>query len=233
MSRRSNLVLAAIAGAGTVLLFSGIALASGAVQLGPAAAPTSAFAAGKVVAASAIGISVAELRKELPGKSLAQIAQAHGVPRDTLVQKLVVALDADIDKALADKTITQDQADKLKTNVPARVASGVDRVFPQSKGVGARAPRVAEFARDIATDAAKAIGTAQLKRELPGKTVAQVAQAHGVSRDSLIQALITDAAGRIDSAAGSGRITADQAAKLKTMVAAAVARLVDRTFPSR
>src|SRR5205085_3877653 len=176
MSRRSNLVLAAIAGAGTVLLFSGIALASGAVQLGHAAAPTSAFAAGKVVAASAIGISVAELRKELPGKSLAQIAQAHGVPRDTLVQKLVVALDADIDKALADKTITQDQADKLKTNVPARVASGVDRVFPQSKGVGARAPRVAEFARDIATDAAKAIGigAAQLQRELPGKTVAQL-----------------------------------------------------------
>ena len=179
-----------------------------------------------VAVANAIGIAPAELRTELPGRSLATVAQAHGVSRDTLVQKLIAAVDADVDRALADKRITSEQADRLKKNAPDTVAKAVDRVIAQPKVV---APRVKASAADLAAAAAKAIGISadQLKRELPGKSVAQVAQAHGVTRDAVVQSLTTAANDRIAAAAAAGKLTADQAARMKALAPAAIATFVD------
>ena len=183
-------------------------------------------------AAQAIGISIADLRKALPGKSLSQVAAAHGVARDALVQKLVAAETARIDAALTANKITQQQADTLKAKLHDAVAKGVDRVFPEAKAVAAKLPAIAA---GLDVDAAKTIGIsgAQLKAELPGKTLAQVAQAHNVSRDALVQALTAAAAARIDGAASAGKLSADQAAKLKAMLPPTLARFVDRTHPAR
>ena len=179
-----------------------------------------------VAVANAIGIAPSELRTELPGRSLATVAQAHGVSRDTLVQKLIAAVDADVDRALADKKITSEQADRLKKNAPDTVAKAVDRVTAQPKVV---APRVKASAADLAAAAAKAIGISadQLKRELPGKSVAQVAQAHGVTRDAVVQSLTTAANDRIAAAAAAGKLTADQAARMKALAPVAIATFVD------
>ena len=178
-------------------------------------------------AANAIGIAPADLRQELPGKTLAMVAQAHGVSRDALVQMLVATVDADADKAVADKKITSEQADRLKKNAPDAIAKAVDRVVPQPKTAG---PRVKAIANDLISGAAKAIGipTDQLKRELPGKSVVQVAQAHNVSRDTLTGALTKDAIDRIDAAVSAAKITADQASRMRALVPAAVVKFVDR-----
>ena len=61
-----------------------------------------------------------------------------------------------------------------------------------------------------------------------GKTLADVANATaGKSRDGLVAALTTDATAKIDEAATSGAITADQAAGAKQKLSAQVAQLVD------
>ncbi len=148
-------------------------------------------------ATKVIGIDQAQLKKELPGKSLAQVAQAHGVSRDTLLQKLNAAATARIDKALADGKLTKDQADKLKASAGDAIARFVDRTWPTGTGgLGARGDKGLGA---LLQGSAKAIGISvdQLKRELLGKSIAQVAQVHGVSRDVLVQRMTASAQGRL------------------------------------
>ena len=153
-------------------------------------------------AAAAIGISAADLKKDLPGKSLAQVAQAHNVSRDTLVQKLTTAADARVDTAQRGNKITKDQADKLKANVPAMVGKFVDEVrrAPQPGAHGGKAAL-----GNLLQEAAKAIGITpdQLKTELPGKSLTQVASLHGVDRNTLIQKLTASADARVAALIGT------------------------------
>src|SRR5215212_8587297 len=55
----------------------------------------------------------------------------------------------------------------------------------------------------------------QLRQELPGKSLTDVANAHGVSPSTLSTALKTQATTRIDQEVSSGRLTAEQAAQMK------------------
>src|ERR1051326_7097300 len=84
--------------AGTVLAFS--SAASGATvlaqtaQTGPHAGHRSA------VAAQAIGITPEQLHQELPGKSLAQVAEAHGKSADDVASALKTAAHARVDQRI-------------------------------------------------------------------------------------------------------------------------------------
>lgn len=156
-------------------------------------------------AASAIGISVDQLKQELPGKRLTQVAAAHGISRDTLVQRLIDAETARIDQALANGKITQTQADKLKTSLADAIGKAVDRVFAQKVPGPRRGAIVDRFlVGRVFDDAAAAIGISvdQLKQELPGKSLVQVAVAHGVSRDQLIAKLRAAIDTRLDTTLG-------------------------------
>jgi hypothetical protein len=67
------------------------------------------------------------------------------------------------------------------------------------------------------TAAAQAMGISvdQLRQELPGKTLADVARAHNVDPNAVASALKTAAASRIDQDVTAGRLTADQASQAK------------------
>jgi DNA-binding phage protein len=64
------------------------------------------------------------------GKSLGDIANEKGTGRDGLVAALTLAANTRIDKAVADKKVTVDQATTLKAKVTAEIASFVDRKYP-------------------------------------------------------------------------------------------------------
>ena len=64
------------------------------------------------------------------GKSLGDIATEKGKSRDGLVQVLTTAANTRIDKAVADKQLTAEQATTLKTKVAAEIATFVDRKAP-------------------------------------------------------------------------------------------------------
>jgi uncharacterized protein YidB (DUF937 family) len=180
-------------------------------------------------AAKAIGITLEQLKTELPGKSLAQVAQAHGVSRDTLVQRLVAAGTARLDQAATEKKLTADQVTKLKERLPQAIGRFVDAVREQ------RAPSAHKFAIETLKEAAAAIGITpeQLRSELPGKSLAQVAQAHGVSRDALVQKLVAAVTARIDTAVAEKKLTAEQAAKLKEGLSGRIGTAVDRVRNER
>jgi hypothetical protein len=123
-------------------------------------------------------------------------------------------------------TITQAQADSVISALEqARPAGG--------KGAGRGIGR--EARREGASVAAATIGitTTELRTELrSGKTIAEVATAHGVSPQKVIDAMVADAEARLDAAVTAGRITAAQAATMKTRIAAQIADRVNNGRPA-
>jgi hypothetical protein len=61
------------------------------------------------------------------GKSLVQIAQAKGVTEQQLVNTILAAKRADLDKLVRDGKLTQAQADLMYTNMQQTVAQAVNR----------------------------------------------------------------------------------------------------------
>jgi uncharacterized protein (DUF433 family) len=150
-------------------------------------------------AAKAIDIEpkalVAELRK---GQSIADVAAAHDVAEQTVVDAIVTAATQKIDVAVAAGKLDANRAADLKAKLPERVRQLVERT-PKHGANGRRAA----LARPVAI-AAKAIGidAKDLAAELQaGKTVAQVAQEHDVDPQQVIDALVDAGTKRLQAAA--------------------------------
>lgn len=100
---------------------------------------------------------------------------------------------------------------------------------PGGPGIGG--PRV-RIALDVA---AQALGLtpAQLRTELSGKSLADVARARNVDPARVADALKAEANTRIDRAATDGRVTADQVAALKQRTATEIDASLTRQVPAR
>jgi hypothetical protein len=162
-------------------------------------------------AATYIGITEDALRTELAtGKSLADVAVAHGKTRDGLIAALVQASTTEI-TTLVD----------TKNPFPAPPAGGPGRGFHIEGNPLAAASTYL------------GISEADLRTKLQaGQNLGQIAAATaGKSRDGLIAALVADENTKIDAAAKAGTITADQATQLKANVTTRVTALVDGTGP--
>ena len=98
-------------------------------------------------AAQYLGTTEKDLRAKLPGTSLGKIADgmAPAKSRAGLVAALTTAANADIDKAVADKRITADQATTLRSKVAGEITSLVDRTWPTKPTAAVRAPNLKSF----------------------------------------------------------------------------------------
>lgn len=168
-------------------------------------------------AATYIGITEDALRTELgAGKSLADVAVAHGKTRDGLIAALVAAATTDITTLVDNKNAFPPKPSG---------APGIGRGMPGGVRIDGN---------ELAASAAYlGITEADLRAKLQsGQTLAQVAAATaGKSRDGLIQALVADATKNIDAAQAAGRITADQATGLKADLTQHITTEVDSTRP--
>jgi hypothetical protein len=71
------------------------------------------------VAAGAIGVPPADLRIEFAkGRSIAEVASAHGVPVETVVAAVVAEAAAKVDRAVADGETPPGAADRIKGRLP-------------------------------------------------------------------------------------------------------------------
>ncbi|MBX3284625.1 MAG: hypothetical protein R2746_14980 [Acidimicrobiales bacterium] len=81
--------------------------------------------------AEAIGITPKELATELKaGKSIAEVAEAKGVPVSKVTDALVAKGTARIDQAVADGKLTAERAEKAKARLPKLA----DRIVNHHKG---------------------------------------------------------------------------------------------------
>ena len=77
--------------------------------------------------ATFLGITQEQLRTELgSGKTLAQVADAHGKTRQQLSDFLIAARKAELDKGVADGKLTQTQADAQLTMFTDKIATMLD-----------------------------------------------------------------------------------------------------------
>ena len=183
-------------------------------------------------AAQYLGIGAKDLHAKLAGTSLGAIADATaGKSRAALVAALTAAANADLDKALAGKRISEEQAKKLRTGLPEHVAKFVDRKWPAAKPAAPRQPNVKSFLGDLVQSGQAYLGLslADIRAQLTsGKSLAEIAVGAGKSRDGLVAALTTVVNTRIDEAVANRKLTAEQAATLKAKVTAEIGAFVDR-----
>jgi hypothetical protein len=135
---------------------------------------------------------------------------------------------------------TQDQRDgKLKAALDALVAKGVitqaqeDAIIAALTAERGDHPKIKEFVGDVFKASVDYLGLPadQVKKDLrSGKSLGEIANATpGKSRDGLLKSLDDAANKRIDAAVDAGKITKDQAEKIRTKVDEAIVRIVDHS----
>ena len=88
--------------------------------------------------ATFLGTTAQQLRTELPGKSLAQVAQARGKTRDQLKTFLTTQFDTELTQAVQNGRRTQAQADEARTRFTQNLDQMIDRQFPATLPGGPR-----------------------------------------------------------------------------------------------
>jgi hypothetical protein len=102
---------------------------------GPPPGAPGPIMAGLDAAAKYLGLTDAQLRTRLrSGKSLAQVASAQKKPLDGLKSAIEAAVKTDLDKAVADKRITQAQEDNILSELHGRL----DEIVNRTPGAGPR-----------------------------------------------------------------------------------------------
>jgi polyhydroxyalkanoate synthesis regulator phasin len=142
-------------------------------------------------------------------------------------------------------TATDERAKaKLKAVLDALVAKGVitqpqEDTIIAALGTAAQGdhPRLRDFVGDVFKESVDYIGlpAEAVKQQVQaGKSLGQIAdQRPGKSRDGLVADLDAKAEARIKAAVDAGKITADQAAQLRTHVDAAIVKIVDHAGPPK
>jgi hypothetical protein len=166
---------------------------------------TAGIASGSIAVAAVAPLTLASAQTEGNGSTTTQPAN----PAPDQGQKGHNGIFADALKSLvADGTITQDQADKIQARVQEKAQQARDQ------RQAAKTAEVDKIAGIIG------ISADDLKSQLQsGKTLAQIA---GDKTDAVVKALTDDANARIDQAVANGKLSADQAANLKTKTAARI-----------
>ena len=141
-------------------------------------------------AADYLGLSFGQLVQELKGdKSLADVATAHGKSVDGLKQAILDTAKSRLDEAVKAGDVAADEAKQVLAQLTAQlddIVSGKSFTIKIERGAGAPA-----LGGPFAT-AATYLGLSvdELTNELKaGKSLAEIATAHGKSADALEQAL--------------------------------------------
>ena len=206
-----------------VAVVAGAALAAG-IAAGTATGAKRHHAGGLLLKAAAqyLQIDRAELRKDVrSGQTLAQIAQGKGKSVSGLEGAMVAAVKTKLDAAVAAGKITAAR----EQLVLARVQKAVHRLVSAKLS-----PRPAAKARLLAL-AAKYLDVKPkaLAAELKGKSLAQVAAAHGKTAAGLKAALLQPFKARLDKAVAAGRIISTDAAAKLAKISARLDQLISKT----
>jgi ribosomal protein S20 len=225
-------MIAALGAGATVGLFLGVPGLSGAQTPAPTSSAVPAPGGGHrgpglgpkggaslAVAAKDLNMTPAELKTALRGgQSIAALAKSKNVDPQKVINHLVAEATTRIEAAVSSGKITAAQATKMKANLTAGITAFVNGTrMPKLPGVtGTAEPRLATrpsldiVAKDLTMTAA------DVKAALRGgQSIAALAKSKNVDPQKIINDLVADATTRIEAAVSSGKITSDQATKMK------------------
>ncbi len=188
------------------------------------------------VAADTIGIEPKALRTAVrDGQSVADVARSHDVDPQAVIDAIVAAANTKIDAAVDAGKIDADRAATMKEKVPVRVTKLVNgNLEGRMKRRVERVKRRRHARRAGLALAADTIGidTKALREGIRGgQSVADVARAHDVEPQAVIDAVTAAANKKIDAAVTAGKITADRAGAIKDRLADRITHRMNATRP--
>jgi hypothetical protein len=184
-------------------------------------------------AAKYLGLSESDLRTKLrDGQSLADIAKAQSKDVDGLKTAILDAAKADLDKAVADKKLTQSQADEIYDGLKSHIDDIVNADVKLRRFGGLGGPGFGlrfGFGADTAA-AAKYLGLDEsaLRDKLrSGQSLADVAKAQNKDVNGLEDAIVASQKARLDQAVSDKKLTQSQADDILAQLKSHVDELVN------
>jgi hypothetical protein len=188
-------------------------------------------------AAKYLGLSEADLRTKLgDGQSLADVAKAQSKDVAGLKTAILDAAKSDLDKAVADKKLTQSQADDLYAGLKSHIDDIVNADIQRHRFGGPGGPGPAfgfGFGADTAA-AAKYLGLDEsaLRTKLrAGQSLADVAKAQNKDVAGLKAALKAEITKQLDQAVKDGHLTQAQKTEMLAKIDARLDEIVNNTGP--
>jgi hypothetical protein len=177
-------------------------------------------------AAQYIGVSRAEFVKEArSGQTLAQMATAHGKTVDGLEAAMLAAVKAKLDAAVAAGKLTAAQEQTKLARADQLIERLVNVKLTPRAGRHHGKARLLKLAATYIGVTPKALA-AELKA---GKSLGEVATAHGKTVAGLKQALLAPFKEKLDRAVAAGRITTAQAQARLDKISARLDQLINKT----
>jgi predicted XRE-type DNA-binding protein len=194
---------------------------------------------GLAAAAKYLGLSDSELRDKLNnGQSLADVAKAQNKDVAGLQDAIVAAEKTQLDKAVADKKLTQSQADDILSNLKSRVDDIVNGKlrFRGPGGPGFGHGGLLFGPGDQLEAAAKYLGLSEsdLRDKLnDGQSLADVAKAQNKDVSGLEDAIVAAEKAQLDKAVADKKLTQSQADDILSNLKSRVDDLVNGKQPDR
>ena len=195
------------------------------------------------------------------GKSLAEIAEAHNVSRQAVIDLIVKNMSQQIDKGVAEKRITAEQAIEMKTDALKKAQMIVDRSMNQQveqtnkmknhavekdQKMNDKTANKTEKMNDKRNSQNQNDSGISIEQELlallkidaqtfeqeqnSGKTLAEIAATHNVSREAVVDLIVKNMSQQIDKGVAEQRITEEKATELKANSDAKAQEIVDKNL---
>ncbi len=175
------------------------------------------------------------------GKSLLEIAESKGITKEQLIEFQTKQFTANIDQAVKDGKLTEEQAAKMKEDFAEHVEQGLDGNMLMFNSSPAKGPFMeaipgqafAHKAIRIDGDNKKLLTFLGMDEETffteikSGKSLLEIAESKGISKEQLIEFQTKQFTANIDQAVKDGKLTEEQAAKMKEDFAGQVEQHLD------
>ncbi len=183
-----------------------------------------------VAAVAVLGIAAASATAAGPPTLADDVAARLGIAPEKLRQAFKDAIGARIDAAVQAGKLTPEQGAKLKERLAnanglgLRLRGRLAEKHPALvRGIRARVHRVGPVTKYLG------ITPQELRTELhAGKSLAQIATAHGKTVEGLVDAIVTPAKAHLDKAVANGHLTRQRADEILGRLTDAVEKAVQR-----
>lgn len=172
-----------------------------------------------------LGVDSSTLQQDLKaGKSLADIASAQGIDVQKVIDLLVSQSSQRLDQAVQTGKLTQDKADSFKAKLADQMKKRVEQK-------GFKGDQNHKFKGGSFKDLASVLGVNQqdiLTQLKAGQSLAEIASAHNVTEQTLIDQLVKDSTRKIDQAVQTGKLTQAKANQMETKLPDQVKKRVEQ-----
>lgn len=155
-----------------------------------------------------LGLTQEELREQFAaGNTAAEIAAVQGVELDTIVDALTEEIETKINARVEAGDITQEEADEKLAGLEDKITERLNTVPTARDGRSHRKSGGSEIVQEL-------LGLTQEEiREgfQAGQTLADLAEANGVSTDALVDAIVAEAEANVAEKLEAGDITQERA----------------------